>query len=252
MKNSLSEPAPPAGQRAAVKNFVYRDCTAASAELELDLADLDEGGDAATPDPNLFLSQEQAQALLAAARTEAQAEAREALWEQARTLAEQELRAALEQRLEQERTALAQALHAFDRQREEYFHQLEREMVQMALAIARKVLHREAQIDPLLLAGTVRVALDPLAAGTPVELVVPPSSLARWEEMLRRERPLANPPRVRSDAALEPSGCRLETDTGVTDLSWEFQLREIEQGFLDLLQRRAVLWANEVAEHDRA
>ncbi len=33
-------------------------------------------------------------------------------------------------------------------------------MVRLALAIARKVLHREAQMDPLLLAGVVRVALD--------------------------------------------------------------------------------------------
>jgi len=252
MKNLLSDPAPPAEAREAVKTFVYRDCKAAGAAPELDLPDLEADDDGITPDPDLYVSQKQAQALVESARTEARAEAREAFWEQARTLAEQELRAELEQRLVQERAALAQALHTFDRQRQEYFRQIEREMVEMVLAIARKVLHREAQIDPLLLAGTVRVALDPLAAGTPVELVVPPSSLARWEELLRRNRPLTNPPRVRADAALEPAGCRLETDTGVTELSWEFQLREIEQGFLDLLQRRTAIWANEDTERDRA
>lgn len=249
MKNLLSDPAPP---RAAVKTFVYRDCNAAGEPPEPDADNREEASDDSTPNPDLFLSQEQVQEQVEAARTEAWAEAQNAFWEQARKLAEQELHSELEQRLDQERAALTAAIHTFERQRQEYFHQLERELVEMVLAIARKVLHREAQIDPLLLAGTVRVALDPLAAGTPIELVVPPSSVERWEELLRRDRPGASAPKVRADATLEPSGCRLETDTGMTELSWEFQLREIEQGFLDLLQRRTAIWASEDAERGRA
>ncbi len=49
-------------------------------------------------------------------------------------------------------------------------------MVRLALAIARKVLHREAQLDPLLLAGVVRVALDQMQAGSRVLLRTSPDA----------------------------------------------------------------------------
>ncbi len=71
---------------------------------------------------------------------------------------------------------LQQALDEFRSQREEYFAQVEHEVVRLALAIAERILHREAQVDPLLLAGAVRVALGQLAESTEVRLRVPPRS----------------------------------------------------------------------------
>ena len=53
-------------------------------------------------------------------------------------------------------------------------------MVRLALSIARKILHREAQMDPLLLAGVVRVALDQMQAGTRVLLRTSPASARTW------------------------------------------------------------------------
>ena len=46
--------------------------------------------------------------------------------------------------------------------------------MQLALSIARKILHREAQLDPLLLAGIVRVALEKIDGATEVVLRVHP------------------------------------------------------------------------------
>lgn len=246
MRNSLSERRP-GSSRDAVQSFVYRDWQEGErAPLEALEAEESAGADTEANDSAV---REQAQAQTEAARAQADAEARATLWAQARALAEQELRAGLEQQVEAERAALVAAVADFERQRREYFHQIERELVQMVLAIARKVLNREANIDPLLLAGTVKVALEPLAAGTPVELIVPPSLLTRWEELLDRETRLTTPPKLRADAALEPTGCRLQTDAGVTELSWELQMSEIEKGFLDLLQRRNTAWASESAGH---
>jgi len=37
---------------------------------------------------------------------------------------------------------------------------VEHEVVKLALAVAARILRREAQMDPLLLTGAVRVALD--------------------------------------------------------------------------------------------
>lgn len=165
-------------------------------------------------------------------------EARRQGAEDARRELEEHWQRELERALEGERGQIVAALAAFARQRQDYFRQLEREVVQLALGVAKKVLHREAQIDPLLLAGTVRVALDQLAGGAKLELAVPPSKLRLWQELLQRDLDLKTQPVLRADAALEPSGCRLITETGATDLGLESQLREVEQGFLDLLERR--------------
>jgi flagellar assembly protein FliH len=211
MRNSLSEAAAPR----RVEPFIY----------------LEPGGPAEEPP------------LPAGTLTEAEAQERE---RRARREARQELErglgADLEHRVEVERTAVAAALAAFERQRQDYFAQLEHEVVQLVLGIARKILHREAQLDPLLLTGTVRVALEQLAASAEVELHVPLSKMAQWEALLARGD-FRSALRLRSDPALEPAGCRIETSTGSTDLSLEAQLREIEQGFLDLLARRTALAA---------
>src|ERR1700756_2700790 len=53
-----------------------------------------------------------------------------------------------EEQLARERSALAAALAQFTRDRAVYFQNVEREVVQLALSIARKILHREAQVDP--------------------------------------------------------------------------------------------------------
>jgi flagellar biosynthesis/type III secretory pathway protein FliH len=65
-------------------------------------------------------------------------------------------------------TSVDGALNNFRREREEYFNRIEPEVVQLALAIAKKILHREAQIDPLLLTGLVHVALEKVGAGARV------------------------------------------------------------------------------------
>lgn len=222
MRNSLSEAAGKGGAR-RIEAFVYRDSGQAPASLE--------PGYCAEPElPLEVVSEAEAQAREAQARREATQAARQE--------AEQRGAAELERRLQVERDGLAGALREFGLQRQDYFLQLEREVVQLALGIARKLLQREAQIDPLLLAGTVRVALDQLAGAAAVELYVPPSTLGRWEELLRQETEPGRRPQLRADPALEPAGCRVQTDTGTTDLSLESQLREVEQGFMELLDRR--------------
>lgn len=160
---------------------------------------------------------------------------------EARQELERGLGADLERRVALEHEAVLGALGSFEQERAQYFLHLEREVVQLVLGIVRKVLHREAQMDPLLLAAAVRVALDQLAAGTQVDLFVPVSKMAQWEDLLRREPVLNSPPRLRTDPSLEPVGCRLETTTGTTDLTLESQLGEIERGFSELLKRRTAL-----------
>lgn len=133
---------------------------------------------------------------------------------------------------------LAAALEEFRAHRDEYLGQVEHEVVRLALAIAERILHRESQLDPLLLSGAVRVALGQLADSTEVRLRVAAPQQALWEEMLRLMPGLPARPQVVADPEMQPFDAILESGLGTVDLGVRAQLAEIERGFFDLLDVR--------------
>jgi flagellar assembly protein FliH len=159
-------------------------------------------------------------------------------YEQGLAEGEARARAALETNLAALRGQMSEALRAFAAQREGYFQRVESEVVQLALSIARKILHREVQIDPLLLAGIVRVALESVNDGTQVRLRAHPQEIPFWRDYFSRSTESAPAPELMGDASLDSGCCVLETDLGSTRISLDTQLKEIEQGFLDLLEQR--------------
>ena len=112
----------------------------------------------------------------------------------------------------------AELVDRFDREREGYFAQVEREVVALALAIAARILRREAQMDPLLLTGAVRVALGQLSAS---------------KEAIAHAPTLAIRPSVVSGEGMRLGECVIKTDLGTVDLGIRRQLGEIESGFFD-------------------
>ncbi len=148
---------------------------------------------------------------------------------------EQRAAAAMDQKLDQERQAIAQAMAQFARERRSYFRRVEADVVTLSLAIARKLLHREAQIDPLLLSGVVRVALEQIQAGSQVVLRTSPSQQEAWQKFLDRLPESPCEVTVSADEAVEPGRLLLETTAGRVEFGLEEKLKEIESGFLDLL-----------------
>ena len=136
------------------------------------------------------------------------------------------------------RATVGSALEEFARERELYYQKVEGEVVALSLAMARKILHREAQLDPLMLAAAVRFALQRISEGTRVRLRVNPSDTLKWEEDIGHDSGIKAIIEVIGDAAVPVAGCLLESDLGTTDLSVETQLKEIENGFFDLLNAR--------------
>jgi flagellar assembly protein FliH len=137
-----------------------------------------------------------------------------------------------------EREAIQKAVEEFQRDKAHYFQRVEAEVVQLALSIARKVLHRESQVDPLLLAGMVRFALQKFEAGTKAKLLVNRAEAANWREVLKQLVDSGAITAIEEDGSLPPQRCILQTDLGITELGIEPQLKEIENGLLDLLASR--------------
>jgi flagellar assembly protein FliH len=157
---------------------------------------------------------------------------------QGRQQGEIDARAKFDELLGCERAALARALADFARERAAYYQKIEAEAVQLALSIARKVLHREAQVDPLLLMGVVRVALEKIEGATRVTLAVNPLRAEEWRRYLAAHLEAAALPQIVEDAAMAPEQCELRTSMGTARLGVEVQLKEIEQGLMDLLAAR--------------
>jgi flagellar assembly protein FliH len=147
-------------------------------------------------------------------------------------------RASIEKLHAEGRSQITEAMRQFTSQRDTYFEKVESEVVQLALSIARKILHRESQIDPLLLTGVVRVALEGLDRETQVRLRTNPEEVRFWKDYFVRTQDIRPVPELVGDASLGFGYCTIETDLGSTVISFETQLKEIEQGFLDLLGQR--------------
>lgn len=88
-------------------------------------------------------------------------------------------------------------------------------------------------MDPLLLAGIVRVALDQMREGSKIKLRTSPESEKGWLEFCSHHLQGRHVIEVVSDEQLKSHICILEAEAGTTEISLEGQLREIESGFFD-------------------
>lgn len=147
---------------------------------------------------------------------------------------EKNTKAALEAETLEGRKKLAQLLGDFKRERDDYYSKVEAELVRLALSIAAKILHREAQVDPMLIAGIVKVAVEKLQQNTKVSIKVRPEEAPKWQQLFGQAANV----QIVEDSSLTPLDCVLETDAGSAVMSIDAQLKEIEKGFCDLLAQR--------------
>jgi flagellar assembly protein FliH len=145
--------------------------------------------------------------------------------------------AELERRVAEEREQLATALKEFRDNCDNYYRRVEGEVVQLSLAVARRILHREAKVDPLMLAGVVRVALDGLRAASEIKLHVGIGQAERWSKALAADGDKYRVT-VIEEPLFGPAQCQLESNLGTVELGVDDQLKEIEHGFFDLLAVR--------------
>jgi flagellar assembly protein FliH len=158
--------------------------------------------------------------------------------------AEHELQAAM--RFEEEKRhkeQLGAVIQKFVVESDRYLQEVEHEVVELALAVAARILRRESQMDPLLLTGAVRVALGQLSKTTKVRLQVPESEFDLWTDAIAHIPNLPLKPDVLAGESLHLGDCLIETEMGSVDLGIRAQLGEIERGFFDRPRR-----ASEVAD----
>ena len=112
--------------------------------------------------------------------------------------------------------------------------QAEGDLVKLAVAIAQRILQRELNVDPEVIAGLVRVGLEKVRVQDVMRVRVCPDHLSAVKECLTRSG--AGHVEVSADPAQDRGGMIFETSRGNLDVSIATQLREIERGLTDRLQ----------------
>jgi flagellar assembly protein FliH len=141
--------------------------------------------------------------------------------------------AALAAEEERRKRQLAGLTESLARERDRFLRDVEQEVVKLALAVAARILRREAQMDPLLLTGAVRVALGQLAGTCEVRLKVPAAEIELWTEAIALIPNLSTKPVVIAGDGMRLGDCVIESKAGTVDLGVRSQLAEIERGFFD-------------------
>jgi flagellar assembly protein FliH len=142
------------------------------------------------------------------------------------------------QRLDPVIASLSALLSDLAQQRPRLRAETEEDTVKLALAIARRVLHRELSADPEALLGLVKAAFQKLNARETHRLRVSPPDAAALQEYRTR---LELPPglEIASDPSLPRGSAVFETSRGELDASVDTQIGEIERGLTDVMRRRA-------------
>lgn len=117
-----------------------------------------------------------------------------------------------------------------------YRQETEREVVQLSLEIARRILRRELTIDPEAILGLLRAGLESVSLREVLEVRIHPAHVDAVRNALQR---MGAPAAISivGDPHLEPGAVSIETRRGGFDASAETQLEEIQRGFADLMER---------------
>ena len=151
--------------------------------------------------------------------------------------AESKMRHESEQSIALQAARISHAIVVFEQAQKNYFARVEAEVVQLALAIAGKILHREAQVDPMLLAAIVHFALAQLKEGSAATVRVRPEEANKWRAYISSQTGEMTV-NITEDPDLERGDCLLETELGTVNFSLDAQLKEVERGFFDVLAQK--------------
>jgi len=131
---------------------------------------------------------------------------------------------------------MARSIEEFSSLRQRFRHEAEEDVVQLALAIARRILHRELSMAPDALLGIVKAALQKIEMRELHRIRVRPEDAAMVKQFLDK---MGLPQRVEvtADPGLERGAVILDSGRGAVDASIETQLAEIERGLADIVRR---------------
>jgi flagellar assembly protein FliH len=130
---------------------------------------------------------------------------------------------------------LTETLASFAELRTRMRRESEQELVELSVAIARRVLHRELTLDPEAVRGLVKAAFERIGSRELNRVRVHPAHSGLIQSLVEKACPDRSV-ELLADPALGPGDVVFETARGDLDASVESQLEEIRRGLADGLE----------------
>jgi flagellar assembly protein FliH len=128
----------------------------------------------------------------------------------------------------------AEAIFEIGKVKPMLYSQVEREVVKLALEVAKKIVHREIHADREIVQTLVKVALSHVADKSAVTIHVSPFD---YEFLLERRAELSQGDgrdiALLSDKSIERGGCLIQTECGEIDARIDEEFREVEHAFFE-------------------
>jgi len=128
----------------------------------------------------------------------------------------------------------AESVSEIDNLKVSLYSRVERDVVKLALEVAKKIVHREVRADPEIVQTLVKVALSHVAGKSGVKVRLHPSDYSNILEH-RASLTSANPEgreiELLSDKSIDRGGCLVQTECGDVDARIEEEFREVERSF---------------------
>ncbi len=142
-------------------------------------------------------------------------------------------------KLEPVMKSFSEALLQFETIRAETYRQIEGEVVELSLAIARKVIGQQTTVDNTIVLEAVRNALAKVEEPGRIKIKINPADLAFvTENQSILSEMIENSENVRFEAveSIQIGGCVIETDLGEIDARIEKQLQAVDASFRKTLE----------------
>ncbi len=130
---------------------------------------------------------------------------------------------------------LARTVAGLSQLRGTIYREARKDLVDLSLMIARRILHRELLVAPDVLQGILGVVLEKLDRQEVHRVLVHPSMVESIETELKRTAHHRGI-KVMADPSLDTGACIFETSRGKIDAGLESQLAEIGRGLADHLR----------------
>lgn len=128
----------------------------------------------------------------------------------------------------------AESISEIDNLKTSLYSRVEREVVKLALEVAKKIVHREVQADPEIVQTLVKVALGHAALKSAVKVRLHPSdysNIMKHRSALSSANAECREIELVSDKSIEQGGCLVQTECGDIDARIAEKFREVERSF---------------------
>lgn len=139
-----------------------------------------------------------------------------------------------EKRVEAILSRFSESLEQLAATRREIMVETQRDLVRLAVEIARKLVHREIQVDEEIVITLVRLALERLSSEAVVTVILNPEDHAFLQARLEADSDLFGEGELlfKAKSDLRRGDCLLESCYGNVDARISEKFRQIEQGLL--------------------